>query len=53
MVYAMARLVDALRYKPQGRAFDCRWGLNPSDRAMALRSNEPLTEMSTKVISWG
>ena len=26
---------------------------NPSDRTMALRSNQPLTEMSTKSISWG
>ena len=27
--------------------------LNPSDRAMALRSTQPLTEMSTRGISWG
>ena len=53
MGYAMARLVDALRYKPEGRRFDSRWGLNPSNRVMALRSNEPLTEMSTRAISWG
>jgi proteasome lid subunit RPN8/RPN11 len=26
---------------------------NPSDRTMALGSNQPLTEMSTRSISWG
>ena len=26
---------------------------NPSDRTMALESTQPLTEMSTKSISWG
>ena len=26
---------------------------NPSDRTMALRSTQPLTEMSTRRISWG
>ena len=26
---------------------------NPSDRTMALGSNQPLTEMSTRRISWG
>jgi hypothetical protein len=27
--------------------------INPSDRTMALRSTHPLTEMSTRSISWG
>jgi hypothetical protein len=27
--------------------------INPSDRTMALGSTQPLTEMSTKSISWG
>jgi hypothetical protein len=27
--------------------------INPSDRAMALGSTQPLTEMSTRSISWG
>jgi hypothetical protein len=27
--------------------------INPSDRTMALRSTQPLTEMSTRCISWG
>ena len=26
---------------------------NPSDRTMALGSTQPLTEMSTRSISWG
>jgi hypothetical protein len=26
---------------------------NPSDPTMALRSTQPLTEMSTRSISWG
>jgi len=27
--------------------------INPSDRTMALGSTQPLTEMSTRSISWG
>jgi hypothetical protein len=27
--------------------------INPSDRTMALGSTQPLTEMSTRNISWG
>jgi hypothetical protein len=27
--------------------------INPSDRAMTLESTQPLTEMSTRSISWG
>jgi hypothetical protein len=27
--------------------------VNPSDRTMALGSNQPVTEMSTGNISWG
>jgi hypothetical protein len=27
--------------------------LNPSDRTMTLRSTQPLTEISTRNISWG
>jgi hypothetical protein len=27
--------------------------INPSDRSMALGSTQPLTEMSTRNISWG
>jgi len=42
----MAQLVEALRYKPEGRGFD-------SDRSMALGLTQPLTELSTRGISWG
>jgi hypothetical protein len=56
--YAVAQLVEALRYKPEGRGFDTRWdrwkfSVNPSGRAMALESTQPLTEMSTRNLSWG
>ena len=27
--------------------------INPSDRTMALGSTQPLTEMSTRSVSWG
>jgi hypothetical protein len=44
---------------PEGRRFDSRWGywyfhwLNPPVLTVALGSTQPLTEMSTKGISWG
>jgi hypothetical protein len=47
----VAQLVEALRYKPEGRAFDSR--LYHFDRAVALGSTQPLTEISTRNISWG
>jgi hypothetical protein len=46
-------------YKPAGRGFDSRWCQwifswhNPVGRTMALWSTQPLTEMSTRNISWG
>jgi hypothetical protein len=50
---------EALRYKPEGRGFDSdgvtgifHWH-NPSGRTMALRLTQPLTEMTTRNISWG
>ena len=58
----MAQLVEALRYKPEGRGFvgsipDGVFGIfnlhNPSGRTMVLRSTQPLTEMSTGNVSWG
>jgi hypothetical protein len=49
-VHAVAQLVEALRYKPEGRGFDLH---NPSGRTMALGSTQSLTEMSTRNISWG
>ena len=39
------QLIEILRYKPEVRL------LNPSDRTMVLGSTQPLTEMSTRVIS--
>jgi hypothetical protein len=45
----VAQLVEALRYKPEGRGFD--WH-NPFGRTVALGSTQPLTEMSTRNISW-
>jgi hypothetical protein len=54
---AVAQLVEALCYKPAGRGFDGVSGFfhwhNPVGRAMALGSTQPLTEMSTRNISWG
>ena len=56
-VHAVAQLVEALRYKPEGRGFDsrwCHWSFSlTSFRTMALGSTQPLTEMSTRNISWG
>ena len=55
-----SRVVKVLCYKPESRWFDptwCHWKFsltqNPSDRTLALRSTQPLTEMSTRSISWG
>jgi hypothetical protein len=49
--HAVAQLVEALRYKSEGRGFDSR--RNPSGRIMALGLTQPVTEMSTNNISWG
>jgi hypothetical protein len=53
----VARLVEALRYKPEVSIPDGVMGvfhsLNPFSRTMALESTQHLTEMSTKDISWG
>jgi hypothetical protein len=50
----VAPLVETLRCKPEGREFDSRWGhyIFHSVRTMALELTEPLTEMSTRNISW-
>jgi hypothetical protein len=48
----VALLVEALRYKPEGRGFDSRFS-HSSGRTMSLVSIQPLTEMSTRNISWG
>ena len=53
-------VVKVLRYKSEGSWFDPSWchcnfslTYNLSDRTMALGSTQPLTEMSTRSISWG
>ena len=51
----MVQSFEALRYKPEGRGFDsrlCHWNFH-SGRTMALGLVQPLTEMSTRDISWG
>jgi hypothetical protein len=55
-VYAVAQLVEALSYKPEGRGFVSQWKLfndNPSGRTVALGSTQPLTEINTRDVSWG
>jgi hypothetical protein len=52
--HAVAKLVEALCYKLEGRRFESRirWIFlnlsSPSSRTMALESTQPLTEMSTR-----
>jgi len=51
--------ITMLCYKSEGCWFDpswCQWifhWYNPSDSTVALESIQPLTEMSTRSISWG
>jgi hypothetical protein len=51
----VAQLVEALRYKPEGRVFVSRWchSHNPSGRTMTFVLTQPLTGMSARNISWG
>jgi len=53
--HAVTQLLEALCYKPEGRGFDSRWchWHNPSGRTIALELTQPLTELSTRTISWG
>jgi hypothetical protein len=55
--HAVAHLVEALSQKVTGSIPDGVIGIfyrhNPSGRTMALVSTHPLTEMSTRNISWG
>ena len=54
--YAVGKLVEALRNRPEGRGFD--FGIeifhchNPSGGTMAPRSTQSLTEMSIRNILW-
>ena len=58
MGHTVAKLVDALCYKPEGHRFDSRWCHsnfnlhNPSGRTVVLGLTHSLTEMSTRSISW-
>ena len=54
MGHGVAQLVEALRYKPEGRGFEIifHW-YNPSGLTMALWLTQPQTEMSTRNISCG
>ena len=57
MGHAVAQLVEALRYKPEGRGFDsrwCHWNFSfPSGCTMVLGLTQPLTEMSTGIFPGG
>jgi hypothetical protein len=55
--HAVAQLLEALLYKSEGHGFDSRWFqlelLIDIILSAALGSTQPLTEMSTRSISWG
>ena len=54
MGHAVAKLVEAHRYKSEGPGFDswwCHWH-NPSGRTVAQGSTQPPTEMNTRLTSW-
>jgi hypothetical protein len=53
--HAVVQLVEALRYKPEGRGLDsqwCHWNFSYG-RTLALELTQPLTKISTRNISWG
>jgi hypothetical protein len=53
----VVKLVEALRYNPEGLGFDSRWchwifhRHNFSGRTMALGLTQPLTEINTRNVS--
>jgi len=57
--YAVAKLIQELGYKSEGRGFDSllyHWNFSltyPSGRTRALWSTQPGTDISTRNISWG
>ena len=58
--HAVAQLVETLRYKPEGHGFDSRWchrnffiDIILPAALLPWGSTQPLTEMSTRNISWG
>jgi hypothetical protein len=55
----VAQLVEAVRYKAEGRGFNYRWGHGDFSLAESFwphygtwESTQPLTEMSTLSTSW-
>ena len=56
MGHTVAQLVEALRYKPEGREFDSPWyhckfhWHNPPSCTMALGPTKPLTEMIPAIL---
>ena len=52
--HAGAQLVEALRYKPEGRRFESPWCHchNSFGHNMTPGLIQPLTKMSTRNISW-
>ena len=55
MGHPVAQLGEALPYKLEGRGFDFRifhWR-NPFGYTLALALTQPVTEMSTRNVSWG
>jgi len=58
--HTVAQLVEALRYKLEGRGFDSSMvsleffsDIILPGRTMGLRLTQSLTEMSTRNVSWG
>jgi hypothetical protein len=50
--YAVAQLVEALRYKSKSRGFHSRWGSLRFFIDLVLGSSRSLTEMSTRDLPW-
>jgi hypothetical protein len=46
-------VVEVLHYKSEDGVMEFLIDINPSDRTMDLGWTQPLTEMSTRGISWG
>jgi hypothetical protein len=50
----MAQLVEALRYKPEGRGFDSQWcNLNFSLKYSMIHNGPGVDSAANRIISWG